>query len=191
MTELWKRLKYVLSPQFDIYEQVARIVRGKVADIGFGTGFGTNLLTQKAEKIYGFEVDEQAILFARRVFPLTKLSFEQGDIEKGIEGAFDFVVMIDVIEHLSEHKRALENVKKILVPKGFLICSTPNRLSRYRKSEGHVREYSLGEFQKLLKDVFSVVDIRNYNLQKKATEYDNPMVGVCVNAKNTEVKKNG
>lgn len=183
MTELWKRLKYVLSPQFDIYEQVARAVRGKVADIGFGTGFGTNLLTQNADKVYGFEVDEEAILFARRVFPPMKLSFEQGDIEKGIEGTFDFVVMIDVIEHLGEHKRALENVKKILVPKGFLICSTPNRLSRYRKSEGHVREYSLEEFRGSLKEIFPVVDMRNYNLQADASQYDNPIIGICCNTK--------
>lgn len=188
MTELWKRMRYVLSPQFDVYQQVAGIVREKVADIGFGTGFGTNLLTQNAEKVYGFEVDEQAIMFAQKVFPQAKLSFEYGDIEKGIEGAFNFVVMIDVIEHLSEDRKALENVKKILLPKGFLVCSTPNRLSRYRKSEGHVREYSLEEFQELLKGVFPIVDIRNYNLQKKATKYDNPMVGICVNTEKQGVK---
>jgi 2-polyprenyl-3-methyl-5-hydroxy-6-metoxy-1,4-benzoquinol methylase len=183
MTELWKRLRYVLSPQFDIYECIAKVVRGAVADVGFGTGFGAMKLTEKADRVYGFEVDEQAIVFAQRTFPSTKLIFKYGDIERGIDGKFNFVVMIDVIEHISRDKLAIENAKKMLVPKGILICSTPNRLSRYRKSKGHTREYSLAEFQNLLKEVFPAVDVRNYNLGKNATQYDNPLVAVCPNFK--------
>ena len=60
---LWNRFKYVLSPQFDIYETVAKQVRGKVADVGFGTGFGTHLLINNADEVHGFEVDEGAIQF--------------------------------------------------------------------------------------------------------------------------------
>lgn len=191
MTELWKRLRYVLSPQFDIYECVAQVVRGNVADIGFGTGFGTNKLIEKANKVYGFEIDQEAITFAKRVFPSNKLSFEYGNIEKGIEGKFNFVVMIDVIEHIARDKSAIQNAKKMLVPKGILICSTPNRLSRYRKSEGHIREYSLEEFGKLLNEVFPTVDIRNYNLGKNATQYDNPLVAICANLKKGKVNRNG
>ena len=35
--DLWSRLRYMLSPQFDIYETVSKVVHGDVADIGCGT----------------------------------------------------------------------------------------------------------------------------------------------------------
>lgn len=79
---LWNRLKYVLSPQFDIYLNVANVVRDRVADIGFGTGFGTHLLQLKAKEVYAYEVDERAIRFAQLAFPFKSLHFQYGDIER-------------------------------------------------------------------------------------------------------------
>jgi trans-aconitate methyltransferase len=78
--DLWSRLRYVLSPQFDIYEQVASKVYGYVADIGCGTGFGTHLLTRSAVQVHGFECDENALRFAERSFENGKVKFHAGDI---------------------------------------------------------------------------------------------------------------
>lgn len=179
--ELWNRLKYVLSPQFDIYEQAAKLVRGTVADIGFGTGFGAHLLTANAKSVQGYEVDKCAIRFAERVFPLPKLSFTYGDIQKGINdnGRYDYITMIDVIEHLKYDKQAVKNVKLLLNNHGTLIMSTPNRLSRYRKAVTHVREYAPKEFESLLKTAFVSVELCNYKMEPLASQYENPMVAIC------------
>ena len=177
---IWNRLKYVLSPQFDIYEQVSKVVRGRVADIGSGTGFGTHLLTIHAREVIGYEVDEDAIRFAEKVFPIPKLSFAYGDTEKGIQGEqYDFIVMIDVIEHLKNEKKSLENIKKMLADNGQLILSTPNRLSRYRKSDNHQREYAPKELEGILKRVFVDVSLRNHLLEPLASQYQNPLLAVC------------
>ena len=178
---LWNRFRYVLSPQFDIYEQVAKLVRGKVADVGAGTGFGTHLFVNNASEVHAFDVDDGAIEFATRVFPYKKLCFSHGDISKGIEGKYDFVVMIDVLEHLKYDKKALENVKRMLVKGGTFIMSTPNRLSRYRKSENHVREYAPKELEGILKRVFVSVNLKNYRCEPLASQYENPIVAVCRN----------
>ena len=181
MSIMWNRLKYVLSPQFDIYENVAKVVRGKVGDIGCGTGFGTHLLATNAKSVVGYEIDKEAILFAEKVFPLKNLSFTYGDLQKGIgeKESFDFIVMIDVIEHLRYDKRALRNVKEMLKPTGQLILSTPNRLSRYRKSDNHEREYAPKELEGLLKKVFVDVSLRNHKLEPLASQYQNPLLAVC------------
>jgi len=179
MSIIWNRLKYVLSPQFDIYEQVSKVARGNVADIGCGTGFGTHLLTCNAKQVIGYEVDRDALRFAEKVFPLKALSFSYGDLAYGIPGQFDFVIMIDVIEHLKQDKKALENVKDMLKPNGQLILSTPNRLSRYRKSENHIREYGPKELKGLLKKVFVDVSLRNHLLEPLASQYQNPLLAVC------------
>lgn len=179
MSILWNRLRYVLSPQFDIYEQIAERVSGVVADVGCGTGFGTHLLLRNASVVRAYEVDSETLKFADRVFSNGELSFQYGNIVKGIEDQVDFVVMIDVIEHIEGDVAALQNVKAMLKPGGVLICSTPNRLSRYRMSDNHVREYSPVEFAELLGKVFDSVSIRDYRLEETDSTYVNPMVGYC------------
>ncbi len=179
---MWNRLKYVLSPQFDIYETISRVVRGTVADIGFGTGFGTHLFVVNAKEVFAYETDKEAVRFAERVFPIPQLRFKCGDIVQGIDdGPFDFVVMIDVLEHIENDKQALLNAKKILKKEGSFIVSTPNRLSRYRKSEDHFREYGPKDFERILKQVFVSVSLRNYLLEPTTLKYENPILAVCRN----------
>jgi len=177
---LWNRFKYVLSPQFDVYVEVAKIIRGRVADVGFGTGFGTHLFTVHSKEVIAFEIDEGAINFAEKVFPLPKLRFTYGDINKGIDAkGFDYVTMIDVIEHLKYDKRVLQNAKKMLGKGGTLVLSTPNRLSRYRKSANHIREYAPKELEHLCRKVFVNVSLRDHQLEPLASQYQNPLVAVC------------
>jgi len=178
---LWNRFKYVLSPQFDIYREVSMVVRDRVADIGFGTGFGTHLFNVKAKEVYGYDVDEDAIQFAKTVFPFKNLYFEYGDITEGIGGAFDYVVMIDVLEHLKQDMTALKNIKEMMTDGGTFIMSTPNRLSRYRKAENHHREYAPKELEGKLKRIFVSVSLRNYRLEPLASQYENPILAICRN----------
>lgn len=187
---IWNRLKYVLSPQYDIYNIVKKVVRNKVADIGFGTGFGTHLLNVNAKEVYGYEIDENAIQFAKDVFPFRDLHFEYGDIVKGINGQeFNYIVMIDVIEHIKNEKTALDNVKKIMAEDGNFILSTPNRLSRYRKGENHVKEYAPKEFEAILKRHFVSVSLRNYRLEPLASQHENPILAVCRNSETVPQSK--
>jgi len=196
MNMIWNRLKYVLSPQFDVYDVIKGVVRNRVADIGFGTGFGTHLFNVNGKEVYGYEIDEIAIHFAKSVFPFKALHFEYGDIIKGIDGpGFDYVIMIDVLEHLKKERMALENVKKMMLPGATFICSTPNRLSRYRKGECHVREYGPKEFEGILKRVFISVSLRNYRLEPLVSQFENPMIAVCRNTdtvpQSVKEKENG
>jgi len=182
----------MLSPQFDIYREVAELVRGVVADIGFGTGFGTHILSKNAQEVYGYEADNDAVQFAQAVFPLKGLRFDYGDIVRGIETPpFHHIVMIDVLEHIKQDKKALENVKNMLFPGGSFICSTPNRLSRYRKSADHYREYAPKEFEAMLKRVFVSVQLRNYRLEPLVSQYENPMIAICRNEEWVPQSKKG
>jgi len=188
---LWNRLKYVLSPQFDIYKSISTITRGKTADIGSGTGFGTHLLTLNSDEVHGFEIDENAIRFAQEVFPFKQLHFQYGDIVKGINhNTFQYVIMIDVIEHIEQDKEALLNAKNMLAKGGTFICATPNRLSRYRKSENHVREYTPKELETLLKQVFILVNLKNYRLEPLISPYENPILAICRNGEWASIKSN-
>lgn len=185
MSILWNRLRYMLSPQFDLYEQIAKHTHGKIADIGCGTGFGTHLLCNGGNTVHAYEIDSDALNFARRAFPSDRVTYNYGNIVNGIdEYDFDFVVMVDVIEHIGSDMLALENACGLLRAGGRLICSTPNRLSRYRKSDNHVREYSPGELRELLGLTFSDVTIKNYKFEEDESMYINPIIGYAMGGKN-------
>lgn len=189
--DMFNRLKYILSPQFDTYETIAPVITGNVADIGFGTGFGTHLLTRNADNVIAYEVDECAINFARKAFPIPKLQFRYGDIEKGIDdGPFDYIILIDVIEHTRDDRKVLANIAK-MADGGTLILSTPNRMSRYRKAETHIREYSPHDLATLLTEFFNDVRVTTYGFAPVVHGYENPLVAVCRNMPDNKEKKNG
>lgn len=179
MSILTNRLRYILSPQFDIYEQVARVVKGSVADVGCGLGFGSHLLFQNATKVDGYDANEDYLKFAARAFP--NIKFFKSDItEKKLPYYYNFIVTIDVIEHIKDINKAIKNIYDSLGNDGIFICSTPNRKSRYRKSENHIVEYSPKELKQLLEQFFDVVDIKSFGFKPLKTYYENPLLGIGI-----------
>lgn len=180
MVNLWDRLIYILSPQYEIYRTCSRVVKGVVADVGCGTGFGTHLLTIHADSVRAFDIDEGALRFAATCFPFPNLTFVLRDVTRELDGLYDFITMIDVIEHIKDDKNAIKNVGLHLKKDGIFLCSTPNRLLRRTLYPGHVREYSPEEFKKLLKTSFPTVDIRNYKLAKEEdAKKQQTLLAVC------------
>jgi len=180
---LLNRMLYMMTPQFDIYEQVADVINGDVADVGCGLGFGTQLFARKASEVMGFDIDGEFLEFAARSFRYPNLTFHRGDLlnrgAEKIEGQFDYVVMIDVIEHIEYDEDAIRNAAMLVKPTGTFICSTPNRLSRYRKSANHVREYEPDEYEALLRVGFEGVKICTYGLERLELKTQNPLIAIC------------
>ena len=179
MYGIWNRLQYMLSAEFDIYEQVSKGVSGSVLDVGCGSGFGSHLFTRHAEVVKGIDLDADAINFADRAFSNGSISFSCMDITFVSRGTYDFITMIDVIEHIREDLEAVKSVSELLAGSGVFICSTPNRLSRYRKADHHVREYSPDDLKALLCQAFNSVAIVDYQLQPMESDYLNPMIAIC------------
>jgi SAM-dependent methyltransferase len=74
----------------------------------------------------------------------------QGDVTKPLpfrDNAFDAVVMGEVLEHLIEDKIALENISRVLTPKGRLILTVP---FLHDEPEYHVRIHTPKSIQRLL-----------------------------------------
>jgi ubiquinone/menaquinone biosynthesis C-methylase UbiE len=69
--------------------------------------------------------------------------------------SFDFVVVSEVIEHLTDVMKVLDELKRVLKPKGKLLIQTPNKkltLSIFISPEkcGHVHEFTFPELKNLL-----------------------------------------
>ena len=99
--------------------------------------------------------------------PHANLSFEEASCEAlpHAGGSFELVVAFEVIEHLADWRGFLREARRVLVPNGQLVVSTPNKLY-YTESRGleganpfHVHEFDFAEFRAELTAVFPHVSL--------------------------------
>ncbi|MEO8503938.1 MAG: class I SAM-dependent methyltransferase [Acidobacteriota bacterium] len=105
---------------------------GRVLDVGTGYGFFMEALERAGYSATGIEISEQAAAKARERV--------RGDLVRQsaeapfpfADATFDAVTMLDVIEHLENYGRALENCHRCLEPGAKLIVITLNAHSLAR-----------------------------------------------------------
>ena len=157
-----------------------------IVDVGCGFGCGSNIMSQEADFVWGLDKNAKSVKFAQEAFTRQKngvyynsqVTFDQWDIIKDTRAhmVFDVVVAIEIIEHVSDHDTFLKNIitfakkKKGTYdvasgPTQFFI-STPNRNNRHIREGGpynkaHVKEWTSGEYLKVLKEYFENVEFFN------------------------------
>jgi GT2 family glycosyltransferase/ubiquinone/menaquinone biosynthesis C-methylase UbiE len=75
--------------------------------------------------LYGIELNDQAALSAKLFADVIAADIEKTALPYE-EGYFDYVILADVLEHLENPWRALENIRTYLKPGGQLLASIPN-----------------------------------------------------------------
>jgi 2-polyprenyl-3-methyl-5-hydroxy-6-metoxy-1,4-benzoquinol methylase len=92
-------------------------------DIGCGHGGVSHSLIKKGHKVTGIEINKDAIK------SLKEKGFQviQSDISKPLEidGKFNIVMILDVLEHLFDPFLLLKEAKKITKEKGYIIVTVP------------------------------------------------------------------
>lgn len=84
------------------------------------------------------------------------------------DNSYDIVLNNHVLEHISNDKRAIKEIQRILKPRGIAIITVPGNWKKKTKkfltlqNNGHYRDYGF-DFVILLKKIFSKVFIKNLN----------------------------
>jgi len=140
---------------------------GRVLDAGSGTGYGAAELSQSAASVVGLEIDPDAVEFARSNYPLPNLSFEVGSCTAMPFEArsFNLVAAFEVIEHLADYRKFVDECARVLAPQGLLIVSSPNK-TYYQESRAqtgpnpyHQHEFEPEEFQTELSRCFPHIQL--------------------------------
>lgn len=119
---------------FTFWEHVYRyafacgFVAGKrVLDIACGEGYGAAALQKAgATQVVGVDISEDVCLHARNKYGLDARAGSAERIPLQ-DASVDVVVSFETIEHISSPGHFLDECVRVLVPRGLLIISTPNK----------------------------------------------------------------
>ncbi|MFQ5427633.1 MAG: class I SAM-dependent methyltransferase [Thermodesulfobacteriota bacterium] len=117
----------------------------KVLDIGGGLGYGSLLISKFAKEVVFLDRSADTADFVRRTWSplapnLTVLSGEAAELKEN-QGCFDVIFLMDVIEHVTDPRRLLFEVRELLGPGGTLVLSTPEEdYYPYRVCPSHRRD---------------------------------------------------
>ncbi len=111
-------------------------------DLGCGDGRFTAIIAEAGAEAVGLEVAQTAVDRARRAHP--GLDFRLAPIDGPLpleDNSVDVVFATEVIEHVADTARWLSEIRRVLVPRGRLLLTTPSH-GRLRLALGGVERFS-------------------------------------------------
>jgi len=143
------------------YLFAARFVAGKqVLDVASGVGYGADLLKSAgASEVVALDRSPEAVRYGTKHHSKFRPAHLLGDAESlPLRSAqFDVVVSFETIEHVSDYRRLLAEVKRALRQDGLFIVSTPNRGIYVEGNPFHTKEFTFDEFEQTLAGRFTYV----------------------------------
>jgi len=120
-------LNNIHSGRFRAVKKIMPIIKNKkILDVGCGCGGFTNKYSKATDKLVGIDFSSDAIKFGKMRYPHLNLKqmnvFELRDNFEPDE--FDVVIANDIIEHVYDHDRFMENCRNVLAKDGYLIIGT-------------------------------------------------------------------
>lgn len=141
------------------YALAVSLAAGKrILDIACGEGYGSNLLADSAATVLGVDIDGETVSAAKKKYRGANLVYKQGSAAEipAETASVDLVVSFETIEHHDKHEEMMREIKRVLVPGGLLLMSSPNRknYSNGYVNPFHVKELYKEEFIALLQKYF-------------------------------------
>ena len=145
----WIRtLKNLVPGRLAWFDRHANWAGKAVLDLGCAGGFMAEALAAKGAHVTGIDPAAQAIEAARAHATLSghdiKYDVGVGESLPYADGAFDFVVCVDVLEHVQDLDQVLREVERVLRPGGLFLFDTINRNPIARLATVTVAEDILG-----------------------------------------------
>ncbi len=130
------------------YKFVAKMLSGRLLEVGCGDGYGMPIVLENADFIQGIDIADSALKNGRTFFQNnTNIDLRHVNIIESVDsdfiGSFDGAYSLDVIEHIPQDLEDcfVANIVKTLKSTGSLIIGTPNITAQEYASEASVKEH--------------------------------------------------
>ncbi len=159
------------------YHEAKGYIRGDLLEIGCGEGRGVDLLAPLAGSYTALDKIETVIeslsakykahhnykFIATNIPPFNDLK----------DNSFDTIVSFQVIEHIKDDKKYLQEIYRVLKPGGKALITTPNIKKTLSRNPWHEREYTAQQLTDLACTVFPLVEMKGVTGNKKVWDYYN------------------
>ena len=155
------------------YKEAAKLVNGIVLEVGSGEGYGVMELADKSQKYIA--VDKYDSPIESSLKEKNNIEFYKMNVPplKFEDNSVDFVVTFQVIEHIKDDEKFIQEIHRVLKPGGKLILTTPNILMSLSRNPWHIREYNPTEMKEILKTSFSNINLKGIYGNEKVMRYYN------------------
>jgi len=105
---------------------------GRALDVGFGSGVYFPVLSELYGEVVGLDSQEFMVDHAEsftKQYPNLKIVADDITNCKLPSDSFDLIVCSEVVEHIANSQKAIQELYRLLKPKGILLLSTPQRWS--------------------------------------------------------------
>jgi ubiquinone/menaquinone biosynthesis C-methylase UbiE len=154
------------------YKKAQEFVSGNLLEIGCGEGYGIEYLKNHVDSYTAIDKFQDSIDRLKKKY--SEIKFHQLEVpELSIfeENTFDTIISFQVIEHIKNDKKYLEEIKRVLKPSGKFICTTPNIEMSLTRNPWHVREYTTSEISNLFSLFFERINLLGVYGNQKFSEY--------------------
>lgn len=99
-------------------------------DVGSSSGIIDDVLAEYFQQVFGIDIDEPAVAYAKQTFNKPNLHFATGDAMnlQQEDDSIDVVVCSHVYEHVPDAARMFREIYRVLKPGGFCYFSGNNRV---------------------------------------------------------------
>ena len=119
----WVR-RYMLVSKARLIKHNSGLSRGRLLDIGTGTGYFPHFMKEKGWRVTAIEKSPQARTFAQTHFGLEVDAPEK--LATYEDASFDVITLWHVMEHLEHLNETWETLSRILQDRGILVIAVPN-----------------------------------------------------------------
>jgi len=101
-----------------------------VLDLGSSTGIIADYLAGFFGKVFGIDIDREAVAFARKTFRRNSHGFLLADAMDlpFSSNAFDVLICAHIYEHVPDPHRLMDEIRRVLKPGGLCYFAADNRL---------------------------------------------------------------
>jgi len=137
----------------------------RILDVGCGTGATMGFLERYGE-VTGVDVSPQAVKYSQGQ-GRTQLCLADGAHLPFVEGSFDLVTALDLLEHLEQETVGLREMWRVLKNGGHLLAVVPAFAflwSDFDRFSGHYRRYDRSELRERIESAgFEVTRLSYFN----------------------------